>query len=175
MIAKYKYKIEHSSPLVKRSLESQSEDTCPGTCVHSSQTKFCEEVLIRFSCPLNGKCCIKRSTERAFPTAVTMECTGQCLPSHMQQYCLRPNELIFRSSCSRGTICCMRRFLTTSHTQIPSVNRVPNSPLISGSHASDILEHLAVDEAGTVYKVDMTGQNIPSSSFNSTGSYKNGI
>ncbi|XP_055928324.1 uncharacterized protein LOC129959498 isoform X1 [Argiope bruennichi] len=157
------------SSLVKRSVHYQSETTCPGKCVYLSHALSCDEILPNLSCPLNTKCCIQRSTERAFQTSTPVECTGQCLPLKMRGYCFPPNELVLGlTSCSRGTTCCMRRS-QGSHIQTPSVNRmqfphIPNK--VPNSDASQVaLGHLAVDEAGKVFKIGTNGQIFPLSTL----------
>ncbi|CAL1261564.1 unnamed protein product [Larinioides sclopetarius] len=164
--ARYNYEVGTSiRSHGKRSAQSQSEANCPGKCVHPSHALSCDEILPHRSCPLNAKCCIQRSTERAFQTSTPVECTGQCLPLKMHGYCFPPNELILGfTTCSRGATCCMRR-PQGSRIQPPSINRMQFPHIPNKASSSDnsqvVLGHLAVDEAGTVFKVGTNGQIFP--------------
>ncbi|KAG8200957.1 hypothetical protein JTE90_020594 [Oedothorax gibbosus] len=159
----YAYEVDESG-IVERDAEyDSSEDSCPGTCVHPSHAMFCEEILPQFSCPLNSKCCLRRSVERSIPDDV-VECTGQCLPSNMYGYCFPPNELLLgASTCGRGTACCMSQ--NDKQNSPPSIRRMqfPNFPRTEfvPDPSRVVLGHLAIDEAGTVYKVSTNGQIFP--------------
>ncbi|GFU27036.1 protein masquerade [Trichonephila clavipes] len=157
----FRYEMENEN-LVKRAVPDGS---CPGTCVHPSHSMFCEQILPQFACPLNAKCCIKRSPEREYPAKSSVECTGQCLPQNMLGYCFPPNELILGvTTCKLGTTCCMVRSLQSS-VQPPSLHRMqfPNAPdpITSPEMRQMVLGHLAVDDAGTIFKVDTNGQAYP--------------
>ncbi|KAF8796054.1 protein masquerade-like [Argiope bruennichi] len=148
--------------LVKRHIPSPSGGSCPGTCVHPSNALFCEQILPQFSCPLNSKCCIKRSTEQS---SKIVQCTGQCLPLNMQGYCFPPNELILGSTtCKRGTTCCMQKSLG-GRIQPPSVGAMQFPNVQYQMPPSDpsqvVLGHLAVDDEGTVFRVGTDGQISP--------------
>ncbi|GFR20200.1 protein masquerade [Trichonephila clavata] len=159
----YSYEIvDEESSIAKRAVPDGS---CPGTCVHPSHSMFCEQILPQFTCPLNAKCCIKRSPEREYPTKSAVECTGQCLPQNMLGYCFPPNELILGvTTCKLGTTCCMVRSLE-SPVQPPSLYgmQYPNAPDANASPEMRqmVLGHLAVDDAGTIFKVDTNGQAYP--------------
>lgn len=165
----YTYELQDDASIVERDTEAQSaEEACPGTCVHPSHAMFCEEVLPQFSCPLNSKCCVQRSMERALPDTV-VQCSGQCLPQHMYGYCFPPNELVMgATTCPRATACCMIQ--SANQPNPPSVNRMkfPNFPKknIFPNPSQVVLGHLAIDDAGTVYKVSTNGQIYPLPTLN---------
>ncbi|GFS83442.1 protein masquerade [Nephila pilipes] len=149
---------DEESVHVKRAVPSMQE-YCPGTCVHPSHSMFCEQILPQFICPLNSKCCIKRSSDKESTASAVLECTGQCLPQNMLGYCFPPNELILgATTCKRGTTCCMVRS-TEALVQPPSLYRMQfPDPNESSKRPQMVLGHLAVDDAGTVFRVNTNGQ-----------------
>ncbi|CAL1295092.1 unnamed protein product [Larinioides sclopetarius] len=152
---------ESENVLVKRAVPSPS-DSCPGTCVHPSHALFCEQILPEFPCPLDSKCCIKRSTERS---SKVIQCTGQCLPLNIQGYCFPPNELVLGpTTCKSGTTCCMQRYFG-SRVQPPSVGTMqfPNAQyqVPTADSSQVVLGHLAIDDEGTVFRVGTDGQISP--------------
>nr|XP_015904872.2 protein masquerade isoform X1 [Parasteatoda tepidariorum] len=159
--AQYYIDQEEKSTKVKRAAEQSQKYDCPGSCMHPSHLIYCDKILNQFSCPLNAKCCTLPTAQRA-QIQEPIECTGTCLPFHMGGYCLPPNELVMGpTTCETGTSCCM---VNPSNVQPPRFKAMPfpnTPPPFTNDITANLLGHLAVDDAGNVFKVSKNGQISP--------------
>lgn len=103
-------------PAESNSLPSRNDlpnrDPCPGTCISSFFTFFCDRVL-DFECPNEGKCCYNHEPPPQ-PQERPQRCPRICLPNHMTNACPRALPFI----CPQGSFCCIG----------PPVTQAPNYP-----------------------------------------------
>ncbi|XP_077564805.1 uncharacterized protein LOC144180310 [Haemaphysalis longicornis] len=79
---------------------------CPGTCVPSFLSWFCEYVDSDYGCPGGGACCMATPTTTT-PAPVVRACPGTCLHHRLTGLCKRPARLLLKTTtCGGDSICC---------------------------------------------------------------------
>ncbi|GFS83439.1 protein masquerade [Nephila pilipes] len=136
-----------------------NQEYCPGTCMHDSKLMLCEQISPQYVCPLNSKCCTKRSHDKESSLSTVHECSGQCLSESMLKYCQPPNELILgTTTCKLRTTCCMIRS-TEAPDQPPFLYMMEFPYAKGGNIISQVTSGLlAIDDAGIVYRIGTNGQ-----------------
>ncbi|XP_037515665.1 uncharacterized protein LOC119392786 [Rhipicephalus sanguineus] len=79
---------------------------CPGNCVPSFLTWFCDATNSNYECSSGRVCCMPTTTTTP-PEDVVRECPGTCIPPAISGLCKKPARLILRTTtCDRDSICC---------------------------------------------------------------------
>ncbi|KAL1414589.1 hypothetical protein MTO96_007374 [Rhipicephalus appendiculatus] len=79
---------------------------CPGNCVPSFLTWFCDTTSSDYECSSGRVCCMATTTTTP-PEDVVPECPGTCIPPAISGLCKRPARLMLRTTtCEGDSICC---------------------------------------------------------------------
>ncbi|KAL3223711.1 hypothetical protein MRX96_027215 [Rhipicephalus microplus] len=79
---------------------------CPGNCVPTFLTWFCDATNSDYECSSGRVCCMPTTTTTPAEDVVP-ECPGTCIPPAISGLCKRPARLVLKTTtCGRDLICC---------------------------------------------------------------------
>ncbi|RWS17092.1 uncharacterized protein B4U79_05994, partial [Dinothrombium tinctorium] len=119
-------------------LESSTNSlpNCEGTCVTPIFSLLCDRIDDTKYCPNEGSCCVETedSTIASTSTTTTLAptptpCAGRCIPIILSGVCVRPAELIFKTStCMSGTVCCQTASSAQNEARPEHISIKPTGP-----------------------------------------------
>ncbi|XP_050034876.1 uncharacterized protein [Dermacentor andersoni] len=79
---------------------------CPGSCMSTYFTWFCERTSTEYGCSDGRVCCLPTTTTPP-PEIVVPACTGTCIIPQLTGLCKKPARLLLKTTtCSGSYICC---------------------------------------------------------------------